>query len=150
MRNCKVVHVAFKGGPDAAIEVLAGRSHYTVATMGVALPFIKEGKLQALAVMSPRRAAVLPDVPALAETQSEFTRPETSHGLVAPAGTPRLVLNQISKEVARILDLPDIKERLQTISYISAPGTPEAYDKILREQLETVSRLVRDAGLRPK
>ena len=146
----KVIHVAFKGGPDAAIEVLAGRSHYTIATMGVALPFIKEGKLQALAVMSPQRAPVLPDVPALAETQSEFKRPETSHGLVAPAGTPRPILNQISKEIARILDLPDIKERLQSISYISAPSTPEEYNKILREQLETVSKVVRDAGLRPK
>ena len=66
-----LIHVAFKGGPDAAIEVLAGRSHYTVATMGVALPFIKEGKLQALAVMSPQRAPLLPDVPALGETHSE-------------------------------------------------------------------------------
>ncbi len=146
----KVIHVAFKGGPDAAIEVLAGRSHYTVATMGVALPFIKDGKLQALAVMSPQRAPVLPDVPALGETQSEFRRPETSHGLVAPAGTPRPILNQISKELARILELPDIKERLQSISYISAPSTPEAYDRILREQMETVSQVVRDAGLRPR
>ena len=146
----RVVHVAFKGGPDATIEVLAGRSHYTIATMGVALPFIQDGKLLALAVTSPQRAPVLPGVPALAETQSEFARPETSHGLLAPAGTPRAVLNQISKEIARILDLPDIKERLQGIAYVYAPSTPEAYDKILRAQIETVSKLVRDAGLRPK
>jgi tripartite-type tricarboxylate transporter receptor subunit TctC len=146
----KVIHVAFKGGPDAAIEVLAGRSHYTVATMGVSLPFIKEGKLLALAVLSPQRAPVLPDVPALAETQSEFKRPETSHGLVAPAGTPRPILIQISLEIARILELPDIKERLQSVSYVSAPSTPEEYTRILREQLETVSRLVSDVGLRPK
>jgi len=146
----KVIHVAFKGGPDAAIEVLAGRSHYTISTMGVALPFIKDGKLLALAVTSPQRASVLPDVPALAETQSEFKRPETSHGLVVPVGTPRPVLNQISKEIARVLDLPDIKERLQSISYIAAPTTPEAYDKILHEQLETVSKLVSDIGMRPK
>ena len=146
----RVVHVAFKGGPDATIEVLAGRSHYTIATMGVALPFIQDGKLLALAVTSPQRAPVLPGVPALAETQSEFARPETSHGLLAPAGTPRPVLNQISKEIARILDLPDIRERLQGIAYVYAPSTPEAYDKILRAQIETVSKLVRDAGLRPK
>ena len=146
----RVVHVAFKGGPDATIEVLAGRSHYTIATMGVALPFIQDGKLLALAVTSPQRAPVLPGVPALAETQSEFARPETSHGLLAPAGTPRPVLNQISKEIARILDLPDIRERLQGIAYVYAPSTPEAYDKILRAQIDTVSKLVRDAGLRPK
>ena len=146
----KVVHVAFKGGPDATIEVLAGRSHYHVGTMGVTLPFIKEGKLVALAVTTPQRAPVLPDVPALGELISEFKRPETSHGLLAPAGTPRPILNQLSKEIARILDLPDVKERVQSISYVAAPSTPEEYDKILRAQLEALSKLVRDAGLRPK
>ena len=146
----KVLHVAFKGGPDAAIEVLAGRSHFTVSTMGVALPFVKEGKMVALAVLSPQRAPVLPDVPSLSELQAEFKRPETSHGIVAPAGTSRAVLNQISKEVARVLALPDIKERLQSISFVSAPTTPEAYDRLLREQLDTVSRLVADIGMRPK
>ncbi len=145
----KVVHVAFKGGPDATIEVLAGRSHYHVGTMGVTLPFIKEGKLVALAVTSPQRAPVLPDVPALGETMSEFARPDTSHGLLAPAGTPRPVLNQISKELSRILDLPDIKARMQAIGFVAAPSTPEEYNKILRAQLEALSKLVRDAGLRP-
>ena len=146
----KVVQVAFKGGPDATIEVLAGRSHYHVGTMGVVLPFIKEGKLLALAVTTPQRTPVLPDVPALAETLSEFKRPETSHGLLAPAGTPRTILNQISKEIARILDLPDIKERLQGIGYVAAPSTPEEYNKILRAQIEALSKLVGDAGLRAR
>jgi len=146
----KVVHVAFKGGPDATLEVLAGRSHYHLGTMGVTLPFIEEGRLVALAVSSPQRAPVLPDVPALGETLSEFKRPDTSHGLLAPAGTPRPILNQISKEIARILDLPDVKERMQSISYVPAPSTPEEYNKILRAQIETLSKLVSDAGLRPK
>jgi len=146
----KVVHVAFRGGPEATIEVLGGRASYHIGTMGVTLPFIRDGKLQALAVTSPQRAPVLPDVPALAETLSEFKRPETSHALLAPAGTPRPVLNQINKEIARILDLPDVKERLQGIAYVRAPGTPEECNKILRAQIEMLSRLVADAGLRPK
>jgi len=146
----KVVHVAFRGGPEATIEVLGGRASYHIGTMGVTLPFIKDGKLLALAVTSPQRAPVLPDVPALAETLSEFKRPETSHALLVPAGTPRPVLNQINKEIARILDLPDVKERLQGIAYVPAPGTLEECNKILRAQIETLSRLVSDAGLRPK
>ena len=146
----KTVHVAFKGGPDATIEILAGRAHYQVSTTGVALPFIKEGKLIALAVTSPQRAPVMPDVPALAETLSEFERPETSHGLLAPAGTPRPILNQLSKEIARILDLPDIKERLQSIAFVASPSTPQEYDKILRAQIQTLAKLVVDAGLKPK
>jgi len=146
----KVVHVAFKGGPDAMLEVLAGRSHYHVGTMGVTLPFIRDGKLTALAVTSPQRAPVLPDVPTLGEIMSEFARPETSHGLLAPAGTPRSIVNQINQELRRILELPDVKERAQNISYVVAPSAPEEYDKILRAQLEALNKLARDAGLRPK
>jgi tripartite-type tricarboxylate transporter receptor subunit TctC len=132
------------------IEVLAGRSHYSVMPLITPLPLIKDGKLLALAVTTPQRSPALPEVPALMEAMPDFKRAATSNGLLAPAGTPGPILNQISKEVARILDLPHIKERLQAISFFSAPSTPEEYDKILREQIATLSRVVRDAGLRPK
>ena len=146
----KSVTVAFKGGPEAIIELLAGRTHFSSVTLFSALPFIKDGKLVGLAVATPQRSPLLPDVPALAETMPDFKRPENSTALFAPAGTPRPILNQISKEVARILDLPDIKERLQGIGYVPAPSTPEELDKIHREQIETISRVSREIGLRPK
>ena len=146
----KVVNVAFKGGVEALIETLAGRTHYCFAALTPALPFINDGKLLALAVTTPQRVPILPDVPAMAETLPDFKRNETSSGLLAPAGTPRRILNQISKEVARILSLPDVKERMQAVGFAPAPTTPEEYDKILRGQIETFSKLVRDAGLRPK
>ena len=142
--------VAFKGGPEATIELLGGRTHISSVTLFSALPFVNEGKLQALAVATPQRSPLLPDVPALAETLPEFKRPENTTGVFAPAGTPRPILNQIAKEVARILDLPDVKERLHNIGYIPAPTMPEELDKITREQIATLSRLGRDAGLRPK
>ena len=144
----KVVTVAFKGGPEATIEVLAGRTHYSIVVLVAALPFINDGKLLVLAVLTPQRSPVLPDVPTLAETIPDFKRPDTSIGLLSPAGTPRPILNQISKEVARIVDFPDIKERLQAVGFIPAPTTPEEYAKILRGQIQTLSRVVRDAGLR--
>jgi len=146
----KVVHVAFKGGAESMIEAMTGRIHYSMGTLTNALPFIKDGKLLALAVHTPQRSLVLPDVPALAETLPDFKRPDASNGLLAPAGTPRPILNQISKEIARILDLPDIKERLQTLGIVPAPMTPGEYDKLLRAQIETLSKVVRDAGLRPR
>jgi len=150
LTGIKAVHVAFKGGPEATIEVLAGRAHYHVGTMGVTLPFIREGKLVALGVTTPQRAPVLPDIPALGELLPEFKRPETSHGLLAPAGTPRPILERINGEIARILDLPDVKERLQNISFVPAPSTPDEYKRILRAQIEAVSGLVRNIGLRQK
>lgn len=146
----KAVHVAYKGGPDAMIEVLGGRAHFHLGTLGVTLPFIKEGKLTALAVTTPQRTPVLPDVPAMGEIFPEFKRPETSHGLLAPAGTPRPVINQISKETLRIIDFPDIKARMQSIGYVSAPGGPDEYNRILHAQMESLAKLVREAGLRPK
>ena len=146
----RIVHVAYKGGPDATIELLAGRGHYHVGTMGVVLPFIKEGKLVALGVTTPQRAPVLPDVPALGEILSEFKRPETSHGLLAPAGTPRRIVNQINREITRILELPDVRERLESIAFVTAPTTPEEYGKVLPAQIDTLNKLVSDAGLRPK
>ena len=111
----KTIHVAFKGGPDAVIEIIAGRSHYSVGTMGVTLPFIKDGKLVPLAVSGLKRAVQLPDVPPLADTLAEFKKPDTSHGILAPVGTPRTLLDQISKELARELELPEVKERLTAI-----------------------------------
>lgn len=127
---------------------MGGRTHYAVVTPTSGLSFIKDGKLLALAVNTPQRSPQLPDVPALAETLPEFQKPEATGGLLAPAGTPRPILNQISNEFARILDLPDIKERMQTMGFTPAPTTPEEYDRILRDQFRTLSKLVIDAGLR--
>jgi len=146
----KVVTVAFKGGPEATIEVMAGRTHFSSVTLFSALPFIRDGKLVGLAVATPQRSPLLPEVPALAETMPDFKRPENSTGAFAPAGTPRPILGQIGKEVARVLDLAEIKERLLGMGYVPAPTTPEELDRIHREQIETIARVSRDIGLRPK
>ena len=106
--------------------------------------------MRALGVSLPQRAPQLPDVPTIAETLPDFKRNDASFGLVAPAGTPRPILNQISKEVARILDLPDVRERLQAVGFYLEPTTPEEYDKILRRQIESLSKVARDAGLLAK
>ena len=142
----KVITVTFKGSPEATIEVLAGRAHYTFVGFAAALPFVQDGKLLALAVS--KRIHVLPDVPALAEALPEFKRTTSSWGLSAPAATPRPVVHQISKEIARILDLPDIKARLPALGLVPATTTPEEYDKIVREQIEIISGIARDLGLK--
>jgi tripartite-type tricarboxylate transporter receptor subunit TctC len=146
----KVLHVAFKGLPQLLVEVVTGRVHYCVCALASALPFIKDGKLSALAVNTPQRSPQLPDVPTLGDTLPGFEKSEGSIGLLAPARTSRAVVNRISREVTRILDLADIKERMLAQGFIAAPTTPEEYDKILRGQIETLSRVVREAGLRTR
>ena len=145
----KARHVGFKGTPDAVIEVLGGRVQYCMVGLGATLHFIKDGRLQALAVSTPDRSPLLPDVPSMAEALPGFGR-DGSHSLLAPAGTPRPVLNQISQEVGRILGLPDVKERLQAMGFHLAPTTPEEHDRIIRAQIETFSEVAKLVGLKAK
>ena len=142
--------MAFKGGPESVLQTMAGRTHYSMATLTGALAFIKSGKVLALAVHTPERSQVLPDVPALAEILPEFKRPDATTGLLAPAGTPRHILSQISKDVAHVLELPDAKAWLHNVGTISAPTTPEEYSKIVRAQIEILTGVVRSLGLRPQ
>ncbi len=143
----KTVHVGFKGQPEMLIEILAGRIHYGMPSLGTALGMIKDGRLLALAMVTPQRSPLLPDVPAMAEVLPGFER-DASHALLAPAGTPRAILHQISKDVARVLDMPDVKQQMQLINFPPAPTTPEEYHKILRNLMETMAKVVRAAGLR--
>jgi tripartite-type tricarboxylate transporter receptor subunit TctC len=104
----KPQHVAFKGQPELLIEIVTGRVHYGIPGLGPALPMITDGKLLPLAVVTPKRAPQLPDVPAVIEILPSFER-DATHGLMAPAGTPKAVLDKISRDVAHVLEMPDVK-----------------------------------------
>jgi tripartite-type tricarboxylate transporter receptor subunit TctC len=145
----KPVHVAFKGSSDAMLEVVAGRVHYVVTGLITVLPYIQDGRLVALGVVTPTRSPMLPDVPTLAETLPGYKR-DGSHVMLAPAGTPRKIVHQISNEVRRILDLPEVKERLKNFDYMLAPTTPEELDRVIRADIATFSEVVTLAGLRAK
>ena len=142
-------HVGFKGASDAMLEVLAGRVHFAIVSLASSLAHIKEGRIVALAVGMPERSKVLPDVPTIAETIPGYAR-DGSHSLLAPAGTPHPIRVQISKEVKRIFELPDIKEKFQNVDFFAAPSTPEEHDQSLRADIETFKGVVRLAGLRPQ
>jgi tripartite-type tricarboxylate transporter receptor subunit TctC len=146
----KAVHVGFKGQPEAMIEVLAGRVHYGVFTYGAVHPLIKDGRLLALGVNTPQRLPQLPDVPALSESLPEFKRPETTNALLAPAQTPRPIVDKISKDIKRVLESADIIEKFNAISYAILPSTPEEQDKIRRNQIEVLTKLAIASGLRSK
>ena len=145
----KVVNVGFKGASDATIEVVAGRVQFAIVGLAGALGFIQDGKLLAVAVGTPQRSPLMPDVPTIAETLPTYSR-DGSHSLLAPAGVPRPILAKISHDVKRVFDLPDIKERLKNFDYMLALTTPEEHDRVLRADIETFSGVVRLAGLRPK
>ena len=142
----KAVHVGFKSSPEAVIEVVTGRVHYSMPALGPTLTFIKDGRLLALAVVTPQRSPLLPDVPAMAEVIPGYEW-DGSFGLLAPAGTPRPILSQIGREVGRVLELPEVKERLQAMGFVPAPTTPEEFDRIVRADIATFTRIAKLAGL---
>jgi tripartite-type tricarboxylate transporter receptor subunit TctC len=106
---------------------------------------IKDGKLQPLALA--QRTPLLPDVPSFAESLPGWSR-EGSLGLLAPAGTPMAIRQLINKELARVLALPDIKSRLDAVSFNIAFSTPQQHEKNLRNDIATFSKIVKEVGLR--
>lgn len=147
LAGIKSMHVGFKGVPEFLIEIMGERIHFGFGGLATALPPIRDGKLLALAVTTTERSSLLPDVPALPEVLPGWTR-EGASALLAPAGTPRPILNKISKDVGRILALPDVKERMLTWGFVPDPCTPEEHERFLRAQIETFSGIIRLAGLR--
>jgi tripartite-type tricarboxylate transporter receptor subunit TctC len=145
----KPVHVAFKGQPEMIVEVVTGRVHFAFPGLGSVMAFIKDGRLLALAVNTPKRSPQLPDVPAMVEILPAFER-DAAHGLIAPARTPTAIVQKISTDVERVLQMADVKERMYAISFDAAPTTPEEYDRIIRNQMEIFTKVAKSAGLLAK
>ena len=143
----KAVHVGFKGTPDALLEVAGGRVQYCLVGLGSALTLIKDSRLLPLGVSTPKRSPLLPEVPSISEVLPDFGR-DGSHMLLAPAGTPMAIRNQISRDVARVFEQADVKEKLAAQGYQPAPTTPLEHDRILREQIREFGELARRLGLK--
>ena len=144
----KALHVGFKGLPEFLIDIAAGRIHYGVAVLGGALPLIRDNKLLLVAV-GPQRSPLYPDVPAINETLPGYSR-EGSQALLAPAATPHALRQQLSREVGRALELKDVRERLLAMGFHIAHTMPDETDRLLRLDIQSFSRQVRQLGLNGK
>ena len=144
----KVKHVGFKGASDAQLEVMAGRVHFAIVGLASTLPFIKDGRLIALAVGTPQRSPLLPDVPTIAETLPGYAR-DGSHSMLAPAGTPRPVLHedqQGGRTHPRAARRQGAAGELRLRCGADDAGRAR---RIMRADIATFSGVVRLAGLRP-
>ncbi len=143
----KGVHVAYKGQPEIMVELLAGRVHYSVISMGPGVGLFRDGRLLPLAVLAPKRSPVLPDVPTLNEILPAFRR-DASHMMLVPAKSPRAVVTKISRDTARVLEMPEVRKQLEVIDFVPVPTTPEETDRLLRAQLVMFDEVARAAGLK--
>ena len=143
-----VSHVPYKGVPELLADTVTGRIHYSFSPIGNTLPFVKDRRLIALAVTTTARSPSLPEVPTVAESAIPGFEWDQWYGLFAPAKTPRAIVNQLSKEMARVLALPDIRERLAFRGSVPKPSTPEQFDKFVRAEVEKVTKAIRAGGIK--
>ena len=148
MAGITVVHVPYKGIPDALAETMSGRVQYFMAPLTNALALIKEGKVLALGVSSQKRSALLPDLPTIAEAGLPGYRGDLWYGLLAPAKTPRALITKLNREITRILDLPDVRQRWSALGGESIPMTPGQFDAFIAEQIATFTKLARAADIK--
>jgi tripartite-type tricarboxylate transporter receptor subunit TctC len=143
-----VVRVPFPGAAPIITSTLAGHTPIAVLGLPPAAPHIKEGKLRALAVTSPQRSPAFPEVPTMAESGVRDQESELIIGVVAPAATPKPIVDLLQRQIARIVALPEVKERLDALGFAPVANTPEAYAAQIKGDIETWSKVVRDANIK--
>jgi tripartite-type tricarboxylate transporter receptor subunit TctC len=144
----KIVHVPYKGSSQALTDLVGGQIQLSFDTTSSAMSFIKGGKVRALAVMTPKRAAELPDVPTLAEAGVPGVEMSTWYGFFGPANLPREITARLHAETMKVLAMPDVKKRLESLA--GEPGTLDAqqFAAMAKSDYERSGKLVRDAGIK--
>jgi tripartite-type tricarboxylate transporter receptor subunit TctC len=142
-------NIPFKGSAEAVTEVLAGRVDYYFSPIAPVIGQIKDGQLLALAVGSPKRASALPDVPTTAEGGVPGSEFNFWIGMMAPAKTPREIINRLHDEVLKALASPEVKERFAKLGADAWTTKPEEFDAYIKTEIQANAKLVKAAGLSP-
>jgi tripartite-type tricarboxylate transporter receptor subunit TctC len=140
-----MTHVPFRSSGDIMNNLTGGHINLAFDNITLAWTQVKAGKLRALAVTSTDRSAIAPDVPTMAETIPGFEA-TSWHGVFAPAGTPKPIVDQVAAEMKRILELPDVKEKLSEIGAIASPMTPEDFVRFIDGERAKWSEVVKASG----
>lgn len=141
-------HVPYKGATQATTDVAGGQVPMMFSAVSVALPFIKDGKLRALAQPNDKRSSLLPDVPTFAEAGVKEFRFSTWLGLYAPKGTPADIVNRLNAEVAKAVADPGVKERLVGLGLDPVASTPAELGTLTRDGYARVGQAIRNAGIK--
>ena len=143
-----VVHVPYKGTPEAINDTIAGRLTYYFAPISAALPQVKAGKLVPLAVSSSQRSSVLPDVPTLAESGLPGFDYNLWVAMFGPAGMPADLVDKINRDVQAAAQTPEVKERLVNLGAEPMPMTPAQFKAFTKRELEDSQKIVQTAGIK--
>jgi tripartite-type tricarboxylate transporter receptor subunit TctC len=144
----KMTHIAYKGTGPALIDLIGGRTQVGILTLASTLTQVKAGKLRALAVTSPTRVTVAPELPTIAESGFPGYEARTWYGLLAPAKTPRTVIARIYAEARTVLQIPEVLRKLADDGAEPGGNSPEEFAVYIREETDRWSKVIRSAGLK--
>ena len=145
----KLSHVPYRGGAPAITDVLGGQVTFVAVNALEVLPHAKSGKLKVLAVMSPTRSAMLPEVPTIAESGFAGFEASVWYGFVAPAATPKAIVARLHAEVQKALQTAEVRERMSSVGGEVLLGSSEMFGALIRSERVRYEKLVREAQIKP-
>ena len=143
-----LLHVAYKGGGPALVDLIAGRVHVMLDTAASAMPHVRAGKLRALALSAPKRSAEYPDLPTFAEAGLPQYETNAWYSMHAPAGTPPEVVRRLNAELVAIVKDPDVLARFKQLSTEPVGNSPEEFGAFVKAELEKYARIIKGAGIK--
>ncbi len=145
----KTVHVPYKNIADAWTEMFSGRVHFFVFAAPAAMPMVRDGRVRALAVNSPKRIPALPDVPTVAEAGLPAAEHVAWFGIFAPAGTPKSLVNKLNADINKVVRDPDAQEKFGRQGAEPVfDSTPESFAKLVKSEYGTYQKLIKEAGIK--
>jgi tripartite-type tricarboxylate transporter receptor subunit TctC len=147
MTNTQILHVPYKGGGPAMIDLVAGQTQLAFASPPSSAVFIRDGRLRALAVTTEQRSRIFPDLPTIAEAGVPGYESHSWYGFVAPAKTPQQILSRLNQEIVRILNTPDVTRNIQAQGFEVWTLMPDAFGAFIKTEVEKWSRVNREIGL---
>jgi tripartite-type tricarboxylate transporter receptor subunit TctC len=145
-----IVHVPYKGGAPASVDAIAGQVESLISIISSGAPHVKSGKLRGLAVTSAKRAAILPEVPAVAEAGYPGYEATGWLGLLFPAKTPEAIVNRVSRDAVAVINMPDVRQQLQNSGLEPAPSGPASFHAYMKAEYAKWSKVIKDAGIKPQ
>ena len=148
--NIDLVHIPFKGIPEALTETMAGRTHIFISPYATAVQLVKEGKAKAIAVTSTTRVMDFPDLPTVAESGVPGYKWIFWYAMLAPAKTPKAILDKLHSEIASILKMNDVKQKFVPLGIDPVSNTPEEMDRLIAEEIASFKKLAHAAQIKPE
>jgi len=148
MTGVQMVHIPYKGAQPALTDVIAGQAQLMFATSASVIPYIKAGRLRALAVTTAKRSGTVPELPTLSEAGVPGFEAITWHGVVVPAATPARLVERLNADIVRVLHMRDLRERFESLGAELATGTPQDFAEYIAREIPKWAKVVKDSGAR--